>query len=153
MRRLSWLHLSDQHACTPKFSWDADQVTESLVEDLRRLQAEHGLRPDLLFFTGDAAFGEIGNQPEEKLRGQFERFADFLSAVRAAFEPEIALEDVFLVPGNHDVNREGGVIRTELQRRWTSPGPRSRRRYPRIRDRRQRGRHWTRRLPAPGSRQ
>ncbi len=105
MASLSWLHLSDLHACTPKFSWDAERVTDTLVEDLRRLQAEHGLRPDLLFFTGDAAFGEIGTEPEETIRGQFDRFAAFLGSVRGAFEPEIALENVFLVPGNHDVNR------------------------------------------------
>ncbi|MCP3998583.1 MAG: hypothetical protein GY722_26465, partial [bacterium] len=102
---LTWLHLSDLHACKPKSAWDADRVTETLVEDLSRIQADHGLRPDLLFFTGDAAFGEIGNKAGQKIRHQFDRFADFLSAVRCAFEPEIALDDVFLVPGNHDVNR------------------------------------------------
>ena len=106
MTTLSWLHLSDLHSCTPKFSWDAERVTDTLVADLRLLQAEHGLRPDLLFFTGDAAFGEIGTKPEQKLRGQFERFATFLNAVCGAFEPEIVLENVFLVPGNHDVNRQ-----------------------------------------------
>jgi len=105
MTSLTWLHLSDLHACSPRFGWDADRVTETLVADLRHLQREHGLRPDLLFFTGDAAFGEIGDEREKTVAGQLERFAAFLDAVRTAFEPEIPLADVFLVPGNHDVNR------------------------------------------------
>ncbi len=105
MTKLTWLHLSDLHAGQPRSGWDAERVTETLVQDLRHLQAEHGLRPELLLFTGDAAFGEIDAQPEQTIRGQLDVFWDFLTAVRRAFEPEIAIEDVFLVPGNHDVNR------------------------------------------------
>lgn len=106
MTTLSWLHLSDLHACTPSFSWDAEQVTDTLVEDLRRLQEDHGLRPDFLFFTGDAAFGEIGTKRGERIRDQFAVFVEFLDAARGAFKPEISIQDVFLVPGNHDVNRK-----------------------------------------------
>ena len=102
---LTWLHLSDLHACTPRFDWDAERVTETLIDDLQRLQADEDLRPDLLFFTGDAAFGRIGDAPEETIAGQLERFGAFLEATRTAFEPEIPLENVFLVPGNHDVDR------------------------------------------------
>lgn len=105
MKALTWLHLSDLHACHPRFAWDADRVTETLVRDLVHLQSERGLRPDLLFFTGDAAFGEFGSKPGETLRDQFAHFATFLERVRTAFEPEIELGNVFLVPGNHDVNR------------------------------------------------
>ncbi len=112
MNALTWLHLSDLHACTPKFAWDADRVLETLVRDLRRLQDGHGLRPDLVFFTGDAAFGEIaafgkiGTQAEETIAGQLEYFAKFLREVRTAFVPEVEIGNVFLVPGNHDVNRD-----------------------------------------------
>ncbi|MCP4659791.1 MAG: metallophosphoesterase, partial [bacterium] len=106
MRSLSWLHLSDLHACTTKFAWDADRVLETLVADLGRMQRDHDLRPDLLFFTGDATFGEIGSAREQTVAGQLEYFAKFLRAVRTAFAPEIELANVFLVPGNHDVNRE-----------------------------------------------
>ncbi len=41
---VTWLHLSDLHACIPRFGWDAERVTSTLVADLRRLQAERGLR-------------------------------------------------------------------------------------------------------------
>lgn len=105
MATVTWLHLSDLHACTPRFAWDAERVTETLVADLKKLQRDHGLRPDLIFFTGDAAFGEIGTEPEKTIRGQLERFDAFLREVRSAFDPEIPPEDVFLVPGNHDVHR------------------------------------------------
>ncbi len=109
MTKLTWLHLSDLHACRPRSGWDAERVIETLVEDLRRLDADHGLRPDLVFFTGDAAFGEIdraGREPEKTIRVQLERFWQLLEAVRRVYEPEIALDHVFLVPGNHDVDRE-----------------------------------------------
>ncbi len=106
MTMLTWLHLSDLHACRP--GWDAERVIETLVEDLRSLRADHGLRPDLLFFTGDAAFGEIdqtGSEPEKTIRVQLKRFWHVLTAVRRVYEPEIALDNVFLVPGNHDIDR------------------------------------------------
>ncbi len=68
MSTLTWLHLSDLHACTPKSGWDADRVLETLVADLDRLQREQGLRPDLIFFTGDAAWGEFGSEGEGSSR-------------------------------------------------------------------------------------
>ena len=101
-----WLHLSDLHICNPRHGWDADRVTETLVEDLQRLQHDEGLRPDLIFFTGDAAFGQIGQDGEKTVAVQLDQFATFLEEVRTAFEPSVALSDVFLVPGNHDVNRD-----------------------------------------------
>ncbi|MEM9556543.1 MAG: SUMF1/EgtB/PvdO family nonheme iron enzyme [Acidobacteriota bacterium] len=106
MSTITWLHLSDLHACNPRHGWDSGRVTETLVDDLRWLQANHGLRPDLLFFTGDAAFGQIGSEGEKTIARQFETFGVFLDAVLGAFEPSIPLENVFLVPGNHDVNRD-----------------------------------------------
>ena len=105
MSTITWLHLSDLHACNPRHGWDARRVTDTLVADLRGLQRDHGLRPDLLFFTGDAAFGQIGGEGEKTVGGQLETFGAFLDAVRGAFDPEISLENVFMVPGNHDVDR------------------------------------------------
>jgi NACHT domain-containing protein/calcineurin-like phosphoesterase family protein len=76
-------------------------VRETLVADLRRLP----YRPDLVFFTGDAAFGHLGDGPGESIAEQFEEAARFLDAVRQAFTPEIPRRDLYLVPGNHDVDR------------------------------------------------
>jgi len=105
MATLTWLHLSDLHACHPRTGWDAGRVTETLVKDLAGLQRDHGLRPDLIFFTGDAAFGHLGAEPGKSIEEQFREAGAFLDAVRRAFNPEVPLRDLFLVPGNHDVDR------------------------------------------------
>ncbi|MEM9120095.1 MAG: leucine-rich repeat domain-containing protein [Cyanobacteria bacterium P01_F01_bin.56] len=105
-RTLTWLHLSDLHACKPRTGWDAKPVTDSLCADLKKMQEQQGLRPDLIFFTGDAAFGQIGSQRGEMIADQFREAHDFLETVRNSFAPAIEQRNVFLVPGNHDVNRE-----------------------------------------------
>jgi Leucine-rich repeat (LRR) protein/predicted MPP superfamily phosphohydrolase len=106
MTTITWLHLSDLHACPTKTGWDANQVIKSLVDDLKDLQREYKLRPDFIFFTGDAAFGQLGDQPGESLQDQYKSVQQFLDEVRKAFRPELRPRDVYLVPGNHDVNRE-----------------------------------------------
>ena len=102
---LTWLHLSDLHACKPRTGWDAQRVTDTLRADLKHMQDRHGLRPDLIFFTGDAAFGQIGKARGEAIVDQFREAHDFLTAVREAFTPAIEQRNLFIVPGNHDVNR------------------------------------------------
>ncbi len=91
---LTWLHLSDLHA-GERTDWDAGRVLKTLLDDLRILRDEHELRPDLIFFTGDAAFAGL---PDE-----FDTAGHFLEEVREACGLE--RENVFLVPGNHDVDR------------------------------------------------
>jgi len=103
---LTWLHLSDLHACKPQTGWDAKRVIDTLCADLRKMQKQHGLRPDLIFFTGDAAFGQIGSSGGKSIAEQFREAHDFLTNVRESFQPAVEQRDVFLVPGNHDVNRE-----------------------------------------------
>ncbi len=70
------------------------------------MQKEHGLRPDLIFFTGDAAFGQIGKAKGQTIVEQFRDAHDFLTAVREAFDPVVEQRNLFLVPGNHDVNKD-----------------------------------------------
>ena len=106
MPKLSWLHLSDLHYGKPKDAWDAEYILEKLVDDLTHLQTEHGLCPDLIFFSGDLAFGQIGSGSGKNLKDQYAGVQDFLEQVRTAFKKEIPKERIFLVPGNHDVNRK-----------------------------------------------
>jgi len=103
---ITWLHLSDLHACPAKTGWDAHHVTKSLCDDLRELQRDHKLRPDLIFFCGDAAFGQLGDKPGMSLHNQYKAVQQFLDEVRSSFKPELTHRDIYLVPGNHDVNRE-----------------------------------------------
>src|SRR5215210_231139 len=116
MATLTWLHLSDLHACRPRSGWDSGRIAKTLVDDLAGLQREHGLRPDLIFFTGDAAFGHLpGSEPGRSIEEQFREAGAFLDAVRRAFTPEVPLADLFLVPGNHDVDRRDVL---ESQTEW-----------------------------------
>jgi predicted MPP superfamily phosphohydrolase len=81
-KSLTWLHLSDLHCCKPKSNWDANAVIGTLVNDLKRMQTEHNLRPDFIFFTGDAAFGQIGKAEGERITDQFKVAKDFFDLVR-----------------------------------------------------------------------
>lgn len=101
-RTVTWLHLSDFHA-RKRDGWDARQIIEALVCDLKVMQRDHGLRPDFIFFTGDLAYGAING---EKMFEQYQLVRGFLEAVRTAFEPEISIRNIYLVPGNHDVDRD-----------------------------------------------
>jgi predicted MPP superfamily phosphohydrolase len=103
---ITWLHLSDLHLCGPKTGWDADKVLRALQPDLRKMAKEHGLHPDLIFFTGDAAYGQLSADQGMNLRDQYRDVHTLFEEVRRAFTPEIPQENFFLVPGNHDVNRD-----------------------------------------------
>ena len=98
---LTWLHLSDLHL-RRRDDWDSRTITEALIRDLKQLQAEYDLRPDLIFFTGDAAFGAA---PGDTMTDQYQQVRKFFDAVRQCFTPEVPLRDLYVVPGNHDVDR------------------------------------------------
>lgn len=99
---ITWLHLSDLHA-RKRDHWDAADVLAHLLKDLSHLQREKGIRPDIIFFTGDAAFGAASG---EKMPDQYSDVVSFLKGVCNAFDPPIPWESVYLVPGNHDVDRQ-----------------------------------------------
>lgn len=103
-RELTWLHISDLHAGKPG-SWDIDRVLGTLLTDLQKMRSEHNLRPDLIFFTGDVAFGEDPKAKPPTLAAQYSEAERFFSRVRTSFDPALALSDFYIVPGNHDVNR------------------------------------------------
>lgn len=120
-RTITWLHLSDLHACRPNTGWDAHRVLESLLKDLRRMRDEHRLVPNLIFFTGDAAFGHLGTDKGKAIGDQFRLAHEFLAAVREVYTPHVSQRNVFLVPGNHDVNR---TKITDMETEWLNQ-PRS----------------------------
>ncbi len=102
---VTWLHLSDLHYCQSRTGWDAHRVLSTLKNDLRHMEDAHALQPGLIFFTGDAAFGQLVTQSGDSITDQFEGASRFLDEVRTAFTREIPRDNVFLVPGNHDANR------------------------------------------------
>jgi 3',5'-cyclic AMP phosphodiesterase CpdA len=62
-RKLTWLHISDIHF-HPDTEWRDNAARDASLEYLRRVyDADDSLRPDLIFCTGDIAFGETGSAP------------------------------------------------------------------------------------------
>jgi len=94
MSKITWLHLSDLHF-RESANWDENIVLKALLTDIReQIKSEH-LRPDFIVVTGDIAFRSA---PEEyTLAGQF--FDKLLKAT------DLRKEHIFIVPGNHDVDR------------------------------------------------
>jgi tetratricopeptide (TPR) repeat protein len=102
MPHLTWLHLSDLHHCE-RSGWDAFRVLTTLKADLQSMADDHGLRPDFLLFSGDVVYGTIG--VSDTLERQYKGAASLLHEIRTTFVPPIDASNVFIVPGNHDVNR------------------------------------------------
>ncbi len=103
--KLTWLHLSDLHMeAADRF--DRTVVLNALWTDLKRLATE-GLSPDFIVFSGDVAYH--GFREEYELAKEL-FFLPLLSVTR------LDKKALFLVPGNHDVNRR-------LTARLQSPFP------------------------------
>ncbi|MFL5385818.1 MAG: tetratricopeptide repeat protein [Longimicrobiaceae bacterium] len=94
---VTWLHVSDFHIREGD-PYDRNVVLRALVESVRRMR-ENGRAPDLIFATGDIAFS--GKPAEYKLATQF--FDELLNAAN------VDREHLFVIPGNHDVDRALGV--------------------------------------------
>jgi hypothetical protein len=96
MNTITWLHLSDFHfRASEQHVWNENIVLDALLEDVRGRMTEDGLRPDFVVVSGDLAFS--GQPAEYDLAGRF--FDDLLQATG------LGKERLFLVPGNHDVDR------------------------------------------------
>jgi predicted MPP superfamily phosphohydrolase len=100
--KVRWLHISDFHFRGGD-PYDSDVVLGALVSSVEKFR-KSGRRPDLIFATGDIAD-----------RGQDEEYAvatRFFNALLAA--ADIKKERLFIIPGNHDVDRELGysLLRT-----------------------------------------
>ncbi len=93
MGTITWLHLSDIHFQESEV-YSANIVLKALLHDVRE-HTENGLTPDLIIITGDIAFS--GKADEYALAGKF--LDDLLEATR------VPKERLFIVPGNHDVDR------------------------------------------------
>src|SRR5262245_12790591 len=99
----TWLHLSDLHFRGPWAVGDAHRIRAQVQQEL----AERGdPKPDALFVTGDLAW-----------TGHPEEYADAAIWLRdTAFALDLEPSRVFVVPGNHDVDRQ--APRTSLAQRF-----------------------------------
>ncbi len=103
---LNWLHISDIHFHA-KTEWRDSHVRISLLNFLKEeLGKNETLKPDLIFCTGDIAFGEAD---ADSLDEQYAKSIVFFEELRAACGrngTSLPKERLFVVPGNHDINRK-----------------------------------------------
>jgi predicted MPP superfamily phosphohydrolase len=96
-----WIHLSDIHTGhgDRAHGWDQSLVLAAIVTDIAAQRARQPEPPiDAVFVTGDIANTGAGRTPTE-----YEMAATWLDKVAVA--AGVAPEQIFLVPGNHDVDR------------------------------------------------
>ena len=110
---VTWLHLSDIHF-NFKTEWRDATSRDRLLDYLREtFDADPDLRPDLIFCTGDIAFGATPKNKMESQYEQAERFFNSLLTVCGKNGHALPRERLFVVPGNHDVDR--GAINADAQ--------------------------------------
>jgi 3',5'-cyclic AMP phosphodiesterase CpdA len=93
----SWLHVSDFHFKSSD-AYDQDVVLRALIRSVAEFH-RYGRQPDLIFATGDVAHS--GQD------GEYQAATKFFDALCAA--AGIAKQRLYVVPGNHDINRALGV--------------------------------------------
>ncbi|AEJ02124.1 metallophosphoesterase [Nitrosomonas sp. Is79A3] len=105
MSQLIWLHLSDIHFF-PKLKWRDGHSHAALLTYLKQcFEDEPHLRPDLIFCTGDIAFGELPHAPLLEQYAEAKEFFDNLLQVCGKDGVRMAKQRLFVVPGNHDIDR------------------------------------------------
>jgi len=95
----SWVHLSDIHFGHGGAAHKADQrlILDALKHELRTETPGDVPAPDMMLITGDIAFSGAAVSDDE----YDVALAELTAAARAC---GVALERVYAVPGNHDVN-------------------------------------------------
>jgi predicted MPP superfamily phosphohydrolase len=94
MNTVTWLHISDLHFRTSQ-SYDTNVVLQALLRDIAKCINDDSLQPNFIILSGDIAFA---SHPKEYALAQ--QFLDDL--LKTTSLPKDCL---FLVPGNHDVDR------------------------------------------------
>ena len=89
---IRWLHISDLHLGSTDFS------TDELRDELVGLLIKEGLKCDYVFCTGDFKTAGPGD------KGFTDDMAAYLKDICMAVG--VPVEKLFIVPGNHDINRE-----------------------------------------------
>jgi len=113
----SWLHLSDLHFGhgDKTYGWDQKTVLSLLLQDVRKALTDWPElpRPQAILLTGDIAFSG-GTISGSEYHDAQKFLADLVEILK------IDRDKVFLVPGNHDVQRDVAKILVERVR--TDPG-------------------------------
>jgi predicted MPP superfamily phosphohydrolase len=99
----TWVHLSDIHIGhgDDSYRWNQQLVLEKLKDDIANPSAEYDIPipdPDVIFVTGDLAFSGATRSTEE-----YTGVRNWLLAIATSLS--ISKTQIFIVPGNHDVQR------------------------------------------------
>ena len=104
MRQLfSWIQISDLHFGHGDETWGWDQlmVLECLRKDAERVDVP---KPNFIFITGDVAFsGNSRTRPGESSSHEYADATSWIESLRNSVG--LNREAVFVVPGNHDIDR------------------------------------------------
>ena len=94
--RIRWIHLSDFHV--GKDNYETIKIFNHILKGITNQRTEN-FEPDFVFITGD-----IANKGNEK---EYEIFNDeFLEPLCKILEIQSPLNKIFIVPGNHDLERK-----------------------------------------------
>ncbi|CAN7805288.1 metallophosphoesterase [Paraburkholderia hospita] len=104
-RQLTWLHLSDIHFCA-KDAWRDSGARHALLQFLRDELGSSLPAPDIVFCTGDIAFGEMRAQSLDEQYAEAHIFLLEVLALLGSINNEVDARRLFIVPGNHDVDRD-----------------------------------------------
>jgi predicted MPP superfamily phosphohydrolase len=115
--KLTWLHISDIHFLAQN-EWRDSATRASLLSYLKStFDNDSSLKPDLIFCTGDIAFGEVSSASMSNQYIQAKDFFDELLGICGSNGP-LPKNRLYVVPGNHDVNRK--TVNSFAQRTLTS---------------------------------
>ena len=93
-RKISWLHLSDFHM--GKEGYSQTFILSKIVKNIKE-KIESGHEPDFVFITGDIA--------NKGLPTEYDSFWEHLIVPLDELMPTLLTDKLFMVPGNHDLNR------------------------------------------------
>ncbi|HCL3408666.1 TPA: metallophosphoesterase, partial [Pseudomonas aeruginosa] len=93
-RRISWLHLSDIHM--GKEGYPQTFILGKIIDSIKK-KIDSGHEPDFVFITGDIA--------NKGLKTEYDSFWEHLIVPLDALMPTLLADKLFMIPGNHDLNR------------------------------------------------
>jgi len=100
---ITWMHFSDLHLGKPDQRDHSKKAAKALLDDIKYMASEHAIIPDFIFFTGDLIFG--GETPTVTRR-QMSAAKSLITDILTTYDGlghAFPRNQVFLVPGNHDV--------------------------------------------------
>jgi len=106
---IRWLHLSDFHVGTAEY--DQRQLFQQILDQVRE-RIDAGVGPDMVFISGDIA--------NEGLAQQYKEFTDNFLIPLAELLNDLPA-NIFLIPGNHDVDRNQARSVQRHNVLWTIP--------------------------------